>query len=32
MMEDPRMKPDMDKLPFDGQRMFWGGFQPIFDR
>lgn len=30
MMEDPRMKPAKD-MPFDGQRMFWGGFQPILD-
>ena len=29
MMEDPRMK-DMD-MPFDGKRMMWGGFEPIFE-
>lgn len=29
MMDDPRMK-DM-KMPFDGQRMIYGGFQPILD-
>jgi uncharacterized protein YbaA (DUF1428 family) len=29
MMEDPRMK-DM-KMPFDGQRMIYGGFAPILD-
>ena len=29
-MEDERMKPEGD-LPFVGQRMFWGGFEPIFD-
>jgi uncharacterized protein YbaA (DUF1428 family) len=29
MMEDPRMK-DM-KMPFDGQRMVFGGFRPILD-
>lgn len=28
-MDDPRMK-DM-KMPFDGQRMIYGGFQPILD-
>jgi len=28
MMEDPRMK-DM-QMPFDGKRMVWGGFVPIF--
>jgi uncharacterized protein YbaA (DUF1428 family) len=29
MMADPRMR-DM-KMPFDGQRMIFGGFQPILD-
>ena len=29
MMDDPRMK-DMD-MPFDGKRMMWGGFTPIFE-
>lgn len=28
LMEDERMKPDEDQ-PFDGKRMFWGGFRPI---
>ena len=31
VMEDERMKPEGD-MPFDGQRMFWGGFEPILDR
>jgi uncharacterized protein YbaA (DUF1428 family) len=31
VMADERMKPDHDKVPFDGKRMFWGGFQPILD-
>jgi uncharacterized protein YbaA (DUF1428 family) len=31
IMEDERMKPDQDKMPFDGQRMFWGGFSSILD-
>jgi uncharacterized protein YbaA (DUF1428 family) len=31
VMEDPRMKPDHENMPFDGQRMFWGGFQPVID-
>lgn len=31
MMQDDRMKPDMDNMPFDGKRMFWGGFEPILD-
>jgi uncharacterized protein YbaA (DUF1428 family) len=30
MMDDPRMK-DM-KMPFDGRRMIYGGFQPILDK
>jgi uncharacterized protein YbaA (DUF1428 family) len=29
MKDDPRMK-EMD-MPFDGKRMIFGGFQPIFD-
>jgi uncharacterized protein YbaA (DUF1428 family) len=31
VMSDPRMAEfaDIDKLPFDGMRMFWGGFKPI---
>ena len=29
MMEDPAMK-DMD-MPFDGKRMIFGGFVPVFD-
>lgn len=32
VMEDERMKADHDKMPFDGMRMFWGGFEPILDR
>jgi uncharacterized protein YbaA (DUF1428 family) len=30
IMDDERMKPDGD-MPFDGQRMFWGGFETIVD-
>lgn len=30
IMEDERMKPEGD-MPFVGQRMFWGGFENIFD-
>jgi uncharacterized protein YbaA (DUF1428 family) len=32
VMADERMKPDHDNMPFDGQRMFWGGFAPILDQ
>jgi uncharacterized protein YbaA (DUF1428 family) len=31
VMADERMKPDHDKVPFDGKRMFWGGFEVIVD-
>ncbi len=33
VMEDPRLKDMMDpkKLPFDGIRMFWGGFKTIVE-
>ena len=27
VMADPRMKPDMEDMPFDGKRMIYGGFQ-----
>lgn len=26
-MEDPRLSPDTNPMPFDGQRMIYGGFQ-----
>jgi uncharacterized protein YbaA (DUF1428 family) len=26
VMKDPRMNPDLASLPFDGKRMFFGGF------
>lgn len=29
MMQDPRMKPDVNPMPFDGQRMVFGGFEII---
>lgn len=28
-MEDPRMKPDPSTMPFDGQRMIYGGFEVL---
>src|SRR5687767_15045810 len=31
IMKDERMQPDRNKMPFDGKRMFWGGFKPILD-
>lgn len=29
VMADERMKPDFETMPFDGARMYWGGFAPI---
>lgn len=33
VMDDPRLDRLMDSqdLPFDGKRMFWGGFKPIVE-
>lgn len=33
VMSDPRLKDVMDpaKLPFDGKRMFWGGFETMVE-
>ena len=31
VMADERMKPDHENMPFDGKRMFWGGFRPLVD-
>lgn len=30
MMADPRMDPASNPMPFDGKRMIFGGFQPVF--
>ncbi len=30
-MEDERLKPDFENMPFDGKRMIYGGFAPIVD-
>jgi uncharacterized protein YbaA (DUF1428 family) len=34
VMKDPRLAPMMNskKMPFDGKRMFWGGFKTIVER
>ena len=29
IMADPDMQPGAQPMPFDGKRMFWGGFKPI---
>ena len=31
IVADPDMQPDHDNMPFDGMRMFWGGFEVILD-
>ena len=31
VMEDERMKGDMDKMPFDGKRMIFGGFEAFVE-
>ena len=31
VMADPDMKYDPAKMPFDGKRMFWGGFKTIVE-
>lgn len=31
VMEDPRLKPDVNPMPFDGKRLIYGGFQMIVD-
>lgn len=30
-MESAGSDMDMSQMPFDGKRMFWGGFEPLFD-
>jgi len=30
-MEDPRLAPDVNPFPFDGERMIYGGFNVIVD-
>jgi uncharacterized protein YbaA (DUF1428 family) len=31
LMADPEMQPGSQPMPFDGKRMFWGGFEPIVE-
>jgi uncharacterized protein YbaA (DUF1428 family) len=31
IMEDPRMTPEANPMPFDGQRLIYGGFTPIVE-
>jgi uncharacterized protein YbaA (DUF1428 family) len=32
VMEDPRLQPDRNPMPFDGKRMIYGGFEIIVER
>jgi len=31
LMADPEMQPGVTPMPFDGKRMFWGGFKPLLN-
>ncbi|MCE4370965.1 DUF1428 domain-containing protein [Xanthomonas hortorum] len=31
MMDDPRMDPAVNPMPYDGKRMIFGGFVPVLD-
>lgn len=31
MMEDPRLDPKVNPMPFDGKRMIYGGFVPVVE-
>ncbi len=31
VMDDPRMQPDANPMPFDGKRMIYGGFEMIVE-
>ena len=31
VMADPRLQEDNETMPFDGKRMFWGGFEVLLD-
>jgi uncharacterized protein YbaA (DUF1428 family) len=31
VMEDPRLGPDVNPMPFDGQRLIYGGFETIVE-
>ena len=31
IMADPRMQPEANPMPFDGQRLIYGGFTPIVE-
>jgi uncharacterized protein YbaA (DUF1428 family) len=31
VMSDPRMQPEANPMPFDGQRLVYGGFEPVVE-
>jgi uncharacterized protein YbaA (DUF1428 family) len=31
IMEDPRVQPDVNPMPFDGKRLIYGGFEVVVD-
>ena len=31
VMKDPRMDPEKNPMPFDGARLIYGGFAPVFE-
>ncbi|SDM62970.1 Uncharacterized conserved protein YbaA, DUF1428 family [Franzmannia pantelleriensis] len=31
VMEDPRLQPDVNPMPFDGKRLIYGGFEVVVD-
>lgn len=31
LMADPELMPEASNMPFDGKRMFWGGFKPLLN-
>jgi uncharacterized protein YbaA (DUF1428 family) len=31
MMEDPRMQPGANPMPFDGKRIIYGGFEMVLE-
>lgn len=31
VMQDPRVQPDVNPMPFDGKRVIFGGFEPIVE-
>ena len=31
VMSDPRMEPEANPMPFDGQRLVYGGFEPVVE-